>query len=250
MALATGAARSALAAHGWRHGWDVDMDGLLDSLAWKVLFVPLPDGEQEWTVKTPAGDICVFLRDHLQLDPKRRRWNQAHAAGHIVLGHPQAYNAIELTKADEHVLCREADTFARELLLPAKAVRAAVAECFPGWRDGLMPGDVGHLADRFEVSWSTMMYRLDETRVQDKHLSLALHHFRFDPLHHDHPAPAPAVEARAWRILEQREPRAVEARDQRLRFEARYQRAYDRLEPDVQARVREMAENWRAEPPF
>jgi Zn-dependent peptidase ImmA (M78 family) len=93
-------------------------------------------------------------------NPGRDRWSLAHELGHIELGHYRTYDLDtlaedRLTEKERRILDREADVFARDLLMPAAWVRSAVG-------GPARFGMIDELADMFKVSWEAMMIRMDE----------------------------------------------------------------------------------------
>lgn len=93
-------------------------------------------------------------------NPGRDRWSLAHELGHIELRHYETYNLDtlaedRLTENERRVLDREADVFARDLLMPAKWVRSVAG----GPARFEM---IDQLAEKFRVSWEAMMIRMDE----------------------------------------------------------------------------------------
>lgn len=50
--------------------------------------------------------------------PGRLSWTLGHQLGHIVLDHFNTYDMANLAPWEEKILNREADIFARELLMP------------------------------------------------------------------------------------------------------------------------------------
>jgi Zn-dependent peptidase ImmA (M78 family) len=95
--------------------------------------------------------------------PGRMNWSGAHELAHWVLKHFEIYEVDtlledRLTEAERRILDREADIFARELLLPKAWVRAAVGS-------GVTFEMIDRLAEKFTVSWEAMMIRLDELEL-------------------------------------------------------------------------------------
>jgi len=93
-------------------------------------------------------------------NPGRDRWSLAHELGHIELRHYLTYDLDtlaedRLTDKERRILDREADVFARDLLMPAKWVRNAAG----GPARFEM---IDELAETFGVSWEAMMIRMDE----------------------------------------------------------------------------------------
>jgi Zn-dependent peptidase ImmA (M78 family) len=103
-------------------------------------------------------------------NPGRDRWSLAHELGHIELGHYHTYNLDtlaedKLTEKERKTLDREADVFARDLLMPTAWVRSIAG-------GAVEFKDIDCLAERFEVSWEAMMIRLDELGLFDRAESL------------------------------------------------------------------------------
>jgi len=97
----------------------------------------------------------------------RDRWSMSHELGHIHLGHfelePQDNSdRISAFSQDEHrVLDREANIFARELLMPARWVKAAVGGRVSG-------GTIRRIREEFGVSWEAAIIRLDELGIMPR----------------------------------------------------------------------------------
>lgn len=99
-------------------------------------------------------------------NPGRDRWSLAHELGHIELGHYRTYDLDtlaedRLTEKERRILDREADIFARDLLMPAAWVKSAV-------KGPARLETIDELADMFEVSWEAMMIRMDELGLFSK----------------------------------------------------------------------------------
>lgn len=112
-----------------------------------------------WTT-FQGGRYTVYLNRALAASG-RGRWTLAHELGHIVLGHFCDFPLDNLRQGEESVLDREADVFARELLMPAEWVTDYVQP----------PCDAKALRrykEMFGVSWEALILRLDELRIQSK----------------------------------------------------------------------------------
>ncbi len=146
-----------------RHGQcspPVEVERLVARMAKIILFDH--DTCDGWT-SYQDGKYTVHLNRRFASDG-RGRWTLAHELGHIVLGHFRDFPTHMLHKREEGVLEREADIFARELLMSAEWVRTYVHP----------PCDaraLGHYKEMFGVSWEALKLRLDELGIQPKETS-------------------------------------------------------------------------------
>ena len=104
--------------------------------------------------------ICIVNKDH---STTRRRFTLAHELGHFIL-HPPREAYVDARARNERSTRGtdleeiQANTFAAELLMPAKLVREQVGE---GALDLMLDaGRLGDLAKLFQVSPEAMTYRL------------------------------------------------------------------------------------------
>ncbi|MEW6228058.1 MAG: ImmA/IrrE family metallo-endopeptidase [Bacillota bacterium] len=119
--------------------------------------------------------VTFFYRDRYYVsvnvcNPGRDRWSFAHELGHVELGHYLTYDLDtladdRLTEKERRILDREADVFARDLLMPAKWVRSAAGG--PARFE-----TIDELADMFGVSWEAMMIRMDELGLFPKDMAV------------------------------------------------------------------------------
>lgn len=99
--------------------------------------------------------------------PERDRWSMAHEFGHIYLGHFKfetengSEQASVFSRNEHRILDREANIFARELLLPAKWVKAAAG-------DRINKSTIRRVRERFDVSWEAAIIRLDELGIMPR----------------------------------------------------------------------------------
>lgn len=123
------------------------------------------------TIKEIDYAVTFFYKSRFYVsvnvcNPGRDRWSLAHELGHIELGHYRTYDLDtlaedRLTEKERKTLDREADVFARDLLMPAAWVRSAVG----GPARFEM---IDQLAEKFGVSWEAMMIRMDELGLFSK----------------------------------------------------------------------------------
>lgn len=120
-------------------------------------------------------DAMAMMRDEKYYivihpsSPERDRWSMAHEFGHIYLGHfgfetenGNGSEQLSVFSQDEHrVLDREANIFARELLLPTKWVRAAAG-------DRIGKNTIRRVREQFGVSWGAAIIRLDELGIMPR----------------------------------------------------------------------------------
>jgi len=93
----------------------------------------------------------------------RNNWSGIHEIAHIDLDHFRVYDIGTLDKPvltckERQILDKEADIYAREVLMPRKWVLEAVE--MP-----LTACQVGDLKDLFMVSWRAMILRLEELEI-------------------------------------------------------------------------------------
>ena len=93
----------------------------------------------------------------------RDNWSGVHEIAHVDLGHFRIYEVdtlgkTVLTNRERQVLDREADIYARELLMPKDWILQAVD--MP-----LTARQVGELKDLFMVSWKAIIIRLEELGI-------------------------------------------------------------------------------------
>lgn len=120
-------------------------------------------------------DAMAFMHDEKYyivihpFSPERDRWSMAHEFGHIYLGHfgfetenGNGSEQLSVFSRNEHrILDREANIFARELLLPAKWVKAAAG-------DRINKSTIRRVRERFDVSWEAAIIRLDELGIMPR----------------------------------------------------------------------------------
>ena len=102
-------------------------------------------------------------------NPGRDRWSMAHEFAHIYLRHFEDFqmNTLHddfLTERDHYILDREADIFARELLMPPVWIKRAVG-------DRISADTIRRVRDEFDVSWEAAIIRLDELGIVPKGLA-------------------------------------------------------------------------------
>lgn len=115
------------------------------------------------TVLCPEGYVtCLHNPD----DPYRAAFTCAHEAGHIFLKHFVEFDVKALTRAEIAILDREANIFARELLMPEEWVRRHSNP--PCLGDQLV-----RLKNMFYVSWDALIRRLEELGIQAESVSRA-----------------------------------------------------------------------------
>lgn len=119
------------------------------------------DSEDARTVRHPHGYITVL---NVSKNPHRVRFTCGHEIGHIVLGHFTEFDLCSLTSREKHILDREADIFARELLMPEKW-------CARSQTHHTQPGNWVKLKELFGVSWDALIRRLDEFGLQSRLVS-------------------------------------------------------------------------------
>ncbi|MDN4072898.1 ImmA/IrrE family metallo-endopeptidase [Fictibacillus terranigra] len=91
----------------------------------------------------------------------RINWTYAHELGHIALNHAAYINDTELTDSQRKIIEREADVFARELLMPELMVKEKIVH-------PITPRQIGRLTAEFNVSWTAIINRLDELEIKSK----------------------------------------------------------------------------------
>lgn len=128
-----------------------------------VVEIELEDEEAEdaRTVAHPGGYLTVL---NVSRNPYRIRFTCGHESGHIVLRHFEEFDVDTLTEPERRVLDREADIFAREILMPEDWVREyASPPC--------SAQQLGRLKGLFGVSWDALLRRLDELGLQSESVS-------------------------------------------------------------------------------
>lgn len=104
-----------------------------------------------------SATACVIVVNSDQPDD-RLRWSMAHELAHLALRHDgHDVDHIDLHGASRTPEDREADLFAAELLMPARAVLDAVRDLRPG---DPLEENVYRMADRFLVSYAAFAVRL------------------------------------------------------------------------------------------
>lgn len=137
------------------HSPPVDVEAILEKRGARVRYYMSDDGPPGITF-----DIDGQLVVAIQLGVAgRMQWSMAHELGHIELGHIRlnidGLYEDRLTERERYILDREADLFARDLLMPAKWVRAAVS-------GAVNVNMINRLAKEFGVSSQAMSIRLAE----------------------------------------------------------------------------------------
>jgi Zn-dependent peptidase ImmA (M78 family) len=100
----------------------------------------------------------VINTDHVE---GRINWTYAHELGHIALDHAVYMNEIGLTEYQRKVIEREADVFARELLMPEEMLKEKL-------KHPITLQQIGKLRQCFNVSWSAIINRLDELGIKSR----------------------------------------------------------------------------------
>ncbi|OLN29951.1 hypothetical protein DSOL_3291 [Desulfosporosinus metallidurans] len=101
----------------------------------------------------------------------RTNWTIAHELGHIILNHFIEFDIDNLNDEEHDILDREAEIFARELLMPREWVKS---NC----EHPLTISILAKLKNLFDVSWQAITYRLDELNIYSKDYVLSLHEAR------------------------------------------------------------------------
>jgi len=130
----------------------VNLDFLAERLGIEVHYCDLPNIDFSLSVKAKGRYIIIV---QLSGNYGRDRWSLAHELGHIVLNHYDLYNldtiyVDRLNEEDRYILDREADIFAKELLMPGEWVLPKIS------------ASTDDLMDVFEVSRTAMEVRLNE----------------------------------------------------------------------------------------
>lgn len=99
-------------------------------------------------------------------NPGRDRWSMAHEFGHIYLNHfndfhGDTFDERFLSEREHYYLDREADIFARELLMPSMWIKRAA-----GTR--ISSDTVRCVREEFSVSWEAAIIRLDELGIMPR----------------------------------------------------------------------------------
>lgn len=102
-------------------------------------------------------------------NPGRDRWSMAHEFGHIHLNHFDDFQGDTphkcfLSEQQHYFLDREADIFAKELLMPPMWVKRIA-----GARIG--EDTIRRVREEFDVSWEAAIIRLDEMGILPKELA-------------------------------------------------------------------------------
>lgn len=100
----------------------------------------------------------IINTDHVE---GRINWTYAHELGHIALDHAAFINDPDLTDNQRKVIEREADVFARELLMPEKMLKEKLEQ-------PITLQQIGKLRQCFNVSWSAIINRLDELGLKSR----------------------------------------------------------------------------------
>lgn len=140
----------------------VDTYSLLKMLS-DVVEIELEDegAEDARTVAHPGGYLTVL---NVSRNPYRIRFTCGHETGHIALDHFEEFDVDTLTEPERRILDREADIFAREILMPEEWVREfANPPC--------SAQQLGKLKGLFGVSWDALLRRLDELGIQPESIS-------------------------------------------------------------------------------
>lgn len=124
------------------------------------LFRHKPIGPVNYSVTFRDPTANLYYVSIIISTPGRENWDKGHEFGHVELKHHEQYDVDtldgdRLTELERWILDREANIFARDLLMPAMWVRREA-----GGAVGF--ADIAPLADLFGVSWEAMLIRLDE----------------------------------------------------------------------------------------
>jgi Zn-dependent peptidase ImmA (M78 family) len=101
----------------------------------------------------------------------RKNWTIAHELGHIILKHFIEFDIDNLTDEENDILDREAEIFAREILMPREWVKSYCEH-------PLIISVLAKLKNLFDVSWQAITFRLDELNLYSKDFILSLHEAR------------------------------------------------------------------------
>ncbi|MEW6301623.1 MAG: ImmA/IrrE family metallo-endopeptidase [Thermodesulfobacteriota bacterium] len=140
----------------------VDTYAILRNLS-EVVEIELEDegAEDARTVAHPGGYVTVL---NVSRNIYRIRFTCGHETAHIVLDHFEEFDVDSLTEPERRILDREADIFAREILMPEDWVREyANPPC--------SAQQLGKLKGLFGVSWDALLRRLDELGLQSESVS-------------------------------------------------------------------------------
>jgi len=161
-------------------GWKVDgVDGLRAS----------PSGAQKLGGCNVEKRLITYNSKAIGGNAGRRNFTIAHELGHALLGHPSdkcigpdydrekddhdrmIYAVAALADPADAYKEREADIFARDLLMPAKAVLREFASLCPGGAGSALEHEeiVQELARFFEVSRAAMRRRISEVCFVTQH---------------------------------------------------------------------------------
>lgn len=151
-------------------GPPVDIEAIIHSKGIQLTYFFTPNFD--------AGTIMYAGKYYIIIRPfslTRNRWSMAHEFAHIYLEHfkfePQIITEtnefsriggmLELSPEEHRVLDREANVFARELLMPAGWVKSAIG-------NKINRNTIRHVRKLFDVSWEAAIIRLDELGIMSR----------------------------------------------------------------------------------
>jgi len=111
-------------------------------------------------------DKQYYIALNITSNQGRNNWSGVHEIAHVDLDHFRIYDVdtpdrAVLTCKERRILEKEADIYAREILMPRRWVLEAVEMPLTAYQ-------IGELKDLFMVSWKAMIIRLEELEIAKK----------------------------------------------------------------------------------
>jgi Zn-dependent peptidase ImmA (M78 family) len=154
----------------------IDLLYILQKLDIEVIYFDDELIKDGFAYKCPKTNKCYFFINENNLTSSldncleiqgRVAWTIAHEIAHIVLGHIDRFGKkCNLTASEYHIINREADIFARELIMPARWVKSEAATLIDIYNFSSVIID--KLMAKFKASKSAVENRLLELGIVSK----------------------------------------------------------------------------------